>query len=127
MESKRQKQIGELVRRAISGIFQEEGRYIYGDTLVTVTQVMMSPDIGLAKIYLSIYNNENKQEVMLEIEEAMSRIKTSFAFRIKKFVRRIPNIHFYMDDTVDEMYRIDAMFNQLHIDNQMGDGREEEE
>ena len=70
MESIRQKQIAELIRRNFSTVLSEEGKYIYGQkVLVTVTTVKMSSDLQLAKIYLSIYNTENKQEPILELEE----------------------------------------------------------
>ena len=76
MESIRQKQIAELIRRNFSTVLSEEGKYIYGQkVLVTVTTVKMSSDLQLAKIYLSIYNTENKQEPILELEEQYHRLK----------------------------------------------------
>ena len=70
METIKQQQTGELVKRNFSQILQQEGSYIYGSTiLVTVTQVKMTPDLGLAKIYLSIFNTEHKQEPLLLLEE----------------------------------------------------------
>ena len=56
MESKRQKQVAELIKRNFGTLLQQEGAYIYGsEALVTVTSVKMSPDMSLAKIYLSVY------------------------------------------------------------------------
>ena len=70
METKRQRQVAELVKRNFSIVLQEIGVYIYGSQpLVTVTEVKMSSDLGLAKIYLSIWNTENKQAVLLLLEE----------------------------------------------------------
>ena len=127
MESKKQKQIAELVRRNMGIILQEEGSYIYGDVLVTVTNVVVSPDMGQAKVYISAYNTENKQAVLLELQENYSRLRQALAYRIRKLVRRIPEIHFYLDDTLDEMYRLNSIFDQLEKENQMGTHREEEE
>lgn len=102
-------------------VLQQEGSYLYGpEPLVTVTGVKVSPDFGLAKIYLSIYNTENKQAVILQMEEEIVRLRQSLAHRIRKHVRRIPDIAFYIDDTLDEMYRVDALFNRLRKENQMG-------
>ena len=68
METKRQMQAAELVKRNFSLVLQQEGSYIYGvEPLVTVTGVKMSPDLGQAKIYLSVFNTENKQAVFLEM------------------------------------------------------------
>jgi ribosome-binding factor A len=103
-------------------VLQDEGSYIYGATpLVTVTNVKVSSDLGQAKIYLSVYNTENKQEVLLEMAEEKQRLKQSLGQRLRKLVRRIPDVDFYLDDTLDEMYRIDAMFGRLRADNQMGE------
>lgn len=121
METVKQRQIAELVKRNFSMVLQQEGSYIYGnEALVTVTNVKMTPDLGLAKIYLSIYNTENKQEVMLELEECMARLKQSLTHRIRKQMRRVPDIAFYMDDTLDEMYRLKDLFDRLHEEKQMG-------
>ena len=128
METKRQKQIGELVKRNFSMVLQQEGSYIYGsEVMVTVTNVKMTPDLNLAKIYLSIFNTENKQAVILEMEEHSSRLHQGLATRIRRHVRRIPEIHFFIDDTLDEMYRLNDLFNRLHQEDQMGNPEEEAE
>lgn len=125
METKRQLQIAELVKRHISMVLMAEGSYIYGSSvLVTVTSVKMTPDFSLAKIYLSVYNTDNKQEVMLLLEQEMSRLQQALYQRLKKHMRRMPEVAFYLDDTIDEMYRIDDMFNQLYKANQMGTDNE---
>ncbi len=127
-ETKRQKQVGELVKRHFSIVLQQEGGYIYGhEPLVTVTGVIMSADLGLAKIYLSIYNTENKQAVILEMEAAYQKLRQSLAHRLKKHVRRIPDIAFYIDETIDEMYRVEDLFQKLYEEKQMGDEPAEEE
>ncbi len=127
METIKQKQIGELVKRHFSLVLQEEGGYVYGPApLVTVTTVKVSPDLGQAKIYLSVYNTENKQAVILEMEEEKIRLKQSLASRLRKQVRRIPDIQFFLDDTLDEMFRLRDLFQRLHEDNQMGSDSEEE-
>ena len=121
METKRQRQVAEMVRRNFSIVLQEEGSYLYGqEPLVTVTGVKLTPDFGLAKIYLSIYNTENKQAVILLMNEEIVKLRQSLAYRIRKHVRRIPNIAFYIDETMDEMYRVDALFNRLRQEKQMG-------
>jgi len=127
METKRQKQVAEVVKRNIGIVLQQEGSYIYGSsTLVTVTSVKMSPDFNLAKIYLSVYNRENKEAVIDEIDANIHRLRQSLAHRIKKHVRRIPEIQFYIDETLDEMYRLDNLFKDLEKNNQMGQSSEEE-
>ena len=122
MASIRQQQTAEMIKRNFGLVLQAEGSYIYGNEgLVTVTNVKISPDFGLANIYLSVYNTENKQAVILEMEEQHGRLKQALGNRIKKHIRRIPEIAFYLDDTLDEMYRLKGLFDRLHEDDQMGD------
>ena len=120
-ESKRQLQVAEIIRRNFGTVLQQEGSYIYGsEILVTVTSVKLTPDFSQAKIYLSIYNTENKQAVILQLEEEYHRLKQALSTRIRKHVRRIPEFQVFLDDTLDEMYRLNALFNKLDKDKQMG-------
>ena len=120
-ESKRQLQVSEIIKRNFGIVLQQEGNYIYGsEVLVTVTSVKITPDFSQAKIYLSVYNTENKQAVILQLEEEYHRLKQTLASRIKKHVRRIPEFQVYLDDTLDEMYRLNSLFNRLDKDKQMG-------
>lgn len=125
MESIRQKQIGELIKRNFSLLLQQEGRYIYGsEALVTVTNVRMSPDLGIAKVYLSVFNHQSKQEVILEMEDQTTHLRQALGSRIRRQIRRIPELHFYLDDTLDEMYRLNALFDRLEEEKQMGEEEE---
>lgn len=117
MESKRQKQVGEVVRRNFSMVLQNEGGYIYGnEPMVTVTSVRLSPDMGIAKIYLSVYNVEDKQSVVLQMEASNQKLRQALAHRVKRHMRRVPELNFFLDDTLDEMYRLNGLFNQLDKD-----------
>ena len=121
MASIRQKQVGELIRRTFSTILMQEGRFIYGsEALVTVTNVMVSPDMGQAKIYLSIYNTDDKANIILEMEENSSRLRHSLGNALGKTLRRIPSLEFFLDDTVDEMYRVERLLDE-YVANQKKD------
>lgn len=126
MESKRQKQVAELVKRNFSMVMQEEAPNICGHSVfITVTNVRMSPDMGLARIYLSVFNTDNKQEPLLMLNEELPTLRSKLGQRIKKQVRVIPEIALYDDDTVDEMYRIDEMMKKLEDEGQFGNPDEE--
>lgn len=113
-ESIRQKQIGELLRRYFGMLLSEEGSLIYGrDKLVTVTQVKMTPDLLVAKIYISVYGTENKQEVILELEDNYPRLRQALGSKVGKNMRRVPDLEFFLDDTMDEMYRVDSLLNRV--------------
>ena len=108
----------------MSEVLGQEGRYLFDDALVTVTKVKMSPDLGLAKIYVSVYNTDNKQEVVLGLEGEKVRLRQALAYRLRKHMRRIPDVDFYLDDTLDEMYRLNALFDKMHQEGQMGSEEE---
>ncbi len=117
MGSRRQMQVAEMIKRHFSIVLQQEGHYIYDtDVLVSVTNVVMSPDLGLAKIYVSIFNTENKTAVMQLINESKHRLKNQLTQRVRKHVRRIPDIDIYIDDTLDEMYKLNQLFDGINTD-----------
>ena len=113
MESKRQRQVAELIKRNFSNVLMEEGMYIYGDAMVSVTNVKMSPDLRHAKIYISIFNADDKNEVYQQILDNTPKLKQELVKKIRNHVRRIPDIKIFRDDLLDEMYRIDDMLNNL--------------
>jgi len=121
MESIRQRQTAEVIRRHMGTVFQKEGSYIYGRAFVTVTKVYVSPDISISKIYLSVYNTEDKKGVLEKVNANVHVLKKNLAYRIKKHVRRVPEITFYIDDLVDEMYKVDSLLNNLRERGQMGE------
>lgn len=114
MQSKRQSQIGEMIKRNFSLVLQEEGSYIYKNALVTVTQVSMSPDLSYAKIYLSVYNRDDKEKVIQEMDQEKTRLRRNLGKRIRRQIRRIPEIDFFLDDTLDEMYRLNGLFDEIN-------------
>ena len=124
METKRQKQINELLRRQFSMVLMEEGTYIFEKALVTITKMVVSPDLQSAKVYLSIFNAENKQEVMLGLQENNQRLRFALANKIGKQLRRIPELQFYLDESLDEFFRMEKVFSDLRANNQMGSEEE---
>ena len=113
MESKRQLQVCEMIKRNFAPVFQEHGTYIYNTAFVTVTSVKVTPDLAQAKVYLSIFNAEDKDDVLHRINNHTHVLKQALAARIKNQIRRIPQIHFYFDETIDEMFKVDALFKDI--------------
>ena len=118
MESVRQRQVNELVKRHFSQVLIEQGRSIYGEAMVSVTNVKVSPDLSQARIYLSIFNSENKDEVIQMINMHHHHLKQALAHRIRNHVRRMPRIEFFLDELVDEIYKVEALFDNIDIKNE---------
>ncbi len=124
METKRQKQINELLRRQFSMVLIDEGSYIYDRAMVTVTRCVVSPDLQSAKVYLSVFNTENKLEVMAAMDENIHQLRHALASKVGKQLRKIPELKFFLDETLDEFFRMDQILNKLRADNQMGSEEE---
>jgi ribosome-binding factor A len=120
MESKRQKQISELIRRQFSSVLMEEGAYIFDKAMVTVIRVTISPDLLNARVYLSIFNTENKPAVLLAMEENAMRLRHALANKVGKQLRRMPDLHFFPDESLDEFFKMDQLLKKLRSENQMG-------
>lgn len=120
METKRQKQINELIRRQFSMVLQDEGTYIFDRAMVTVTNVVVSPDLQSAKIYLSVFNTENKLEVMQAMDDNTFRLRHALAGKVGKQLRKVPELKFYLDETLDEFFKMDQLLSKLRAENQMG-------
>ncbi len=110
----RQEQVSELVRRNMGTVLQNEGSYIYGiQAFVTVTEVQTTSDLGICRVYLSIFGTEDKQAVILKLQDEYGRVRQALGNRVKNQLRRVPELQFYLDDTLDEMYRLREVFEEL--------------
>ncbi|MCC6690439.1 MAG: 30S ribosome-binding factor RbfA [Bacteroidia bacterium] len=109
MESMRQLKVARLVQKEIADIFLREGKNYFGNALITVTGVRISPDLSFAKIYLSLFGVKNRETLLTLIKEYQPDIRKNLGNRIKKQVRIIPEINFYIDDTMDYAERINEL------------------
>ena len=109
MDSTRQLKVSRLVQKELGEIFQIETRLLFGNALITVTQVRISPDLGVARIYVSLFNVPDKQALLKSIQEHTKDSRMKLSTRIKKQVRIIPNLVFFLDDSVDYAMRIEEL------------------
>jgi len=126
MESKRQLKYAKLIQKELGDIFQKEAKHLVGNTLVTITRVMMSPDLGFAKAYLSFLLAEPKSVFDL-INEHKKDIRHALAKRIGKSVRIIPELAFFPDDSATYAQYMDKVISDLHIPPAPEEEEEEEE
>lgn len=112
-ENKRQKQIGGLIQEEISNIFQRLGLNMMDGGMVSVSSVKITPDLLEARIYLSIFNVPDAKTAMKKIEERAWEIKKELASRVKQQLRRIPELKFFLDDTLDHVFKMEELFNKI--------------
>ncbi|MFL0205228.1 30S ribosome-binding factor RbfA [Aquirufa sp. 2-AUSEE-184A6] len=115
MDTKRQQKFGRQIQKDLSDIFQKEFKEIFGKGMVTVTEVKISPDLSVARCYLSFLLIDDREAVMDELEIRNKAIRNALANRIRKQVRIIPNLVFFLDDTAEYAAKIEALFEGLVI------------
>jgi ribosome-binding factor A len=114
MESKRQQKFAGVIQEDLAAIFQREGMSFLPNTLVTITKVRVTPDLALARIFLSFFNNANTHTALQTIKLHASEIRYKLGARIKDQVRIIPQLEFFIDDTSDYVDRMDKIFDKIH-------------
>lgn len=114
-ESKRQLKFAKLIRQEVSEILQRDFIGRTSGTLVTVSDVSMSPDLGLAKIYFSIFPVAQSEKVMEMLHAEKSKVRGALGRRIGKEVRIIPELAFFDDRTAEEASKMDQLLDSLEI------------
>lgn len=113
--SKRQQQFSKLIQKEVSRILQQDYSGNFLGKLVTVTDVEMSPDLGLARLYISIFPVNAATESLEFINSVKSRIRGSLGKAIGKDVRVIPELAFFNDSTAETASRMDSILGSLEI------------
>ncbi|RVU26930.1 30S ribosome-binding factor RbfA [Sandaracinomonas limnophila] len=115
MESKRQQKFGRQLQKDLSDIFQKSLKDVIGNGMVTITDVKVSPDLSVARCYLSFLLVENPQEMVNTINDKQKMLRNELANKIRHQVRIIPHLSFFIDDTAEYAAKIDSLFEGLVI------------
>jgi ribosome-binding factor A len=115
MDSKRQQKFARLIQKELGEIFQRDTKSLFGTVWITVTQVRVSPDLGVAKVFLSFLMTDNKEQSLTDVNEKNKVIRQALANKIRHQVRVIPELIFYLDDTAEYAAKMDALISGLHI------------
>ena len=111
METTRQNKIARLIQKDLSNIFQAQTRQTR-NLLVSVSVVRISPDLSVAKAYLSIFPSERAQEVLNNLADHPSDIRYELGKLERHQLRIIPELKFFLDDSLDYVDNIDKLLNQ---------------
>lgn len=115
MESKRQQKFARLIQKDLGDLFQRDARNQFDGAFITVTDVKVSPDLGIARAYLSFMLVKDKQATLDQIRDKTKYLRQLLANRIRHQVRVIPELQFYLDDTADYAAKMDALFSGIVI------------
>ena len=120
-EGKRQKQIAGLLNVELSDIFQRLGLNMVDGGMVSISSVKITPDLLEARVYLSLFQVKDNAAALKKIEDRAWEIKKELAARVKQQLRRIPEIRYYLDDTLDHAFKMEELFKKI---NTQGDDSE---
>lgn len=112
-EGKRQKQIGGLIQEQLNQIFQRLGLNMIDGGLVSISSVKITPDLLEARVYLSFFQVGDPQASLHKIEERAKEIKKELGSRVRQQLRRIPEIKYFRDDTLDHVFKMEELFKQI--------------
>jgi ribosome-binding factor A len=109
MDSTRQQKYNRLFQKEMGEIFQKEGYNFFGKAFVTVTGVRVSPDLGVAKIYLSIFGVKDSQATIDQIQSHYKEIRHLLGNSIRHQARIVPELRFFLDDSLDQVDKIEKL------------------
>lgn len=115
-EGKRQKQIGGLINEEMNSIFQRLGLNMINGGMVSIVSVKITPDLLEARIYISLFQVGDAKAAMKKIEDRSWEIKKELTARIAKQLRRMPELRFFLDDTLDYVYKMEDVFKKISED-----------
>ena len=120
-EGKRQKQVAGLLHEYISDIFQRLGLNMLNGGMVSVSNVKITPDLLEARIYLSFFQVNDIEAALKKIDDRAWEIKKELVTRVKHQLRRIPEMRYFIDDTLDNVFKMEALFKKINDEKKNSD------
>ena len=120
MDSTRQLKFSKLIQKEMGDIFQKEGKNYFGKSFITVTAVKVTPDLSIARVYMSTFH-EKGEDVLLKLETHKREIRRKLGERIRNQARVIPELEFFIDDSLDYAEKIDKLMKGLVIPKEDGE------
>ncbi|WP_353134264.1 30S ribosome-binding factor RbfA [Pseudopedobacter sp.] len=114
MESKRQQKFARVIQKDLGEYFQREANSLIPNSMITVTKVRATPDLGLVKVFLSFFNVSDTAEAIKSIKARSSEIRYLLGKKIKDQVKSIPQLDFFIDDTNEYVDKMDKLFDEIN-------------
>jgi ribosome-binding factor A len=109
VESTRQKKVSRLIQKEIADIFLRKGSEFAPGKMVSITKVRVSPDLSFAKIYISIFPSSNQNDILRSVQDHSATIRFELGLKVKTQLRIVPDIVFYIDDSLDYIDKINKL------------------
>ena len=111
----RQQKFSRLIQKELSDVFQRDKRGILENAFITITEVRMSPDLSIAKVYISMMLAKDKQGILDKINLRKKEIRKALGDKIAKQVRIIPELIFFIDQVEENAQKMDELIDNLRI------------
>jgi ribosome-binding factor A len=109
----RQEKFGKVIQKELADIFQANRSEMFNNAFITISKVEVSPDLGYAKVFVSLLNSKNPTEMMNILEFQKKAIRHELALKIRKQVRVIPELNFILDDSLDYVFHMEKVFQEI--------------
>lgn len=115
METTRQAKISRLIQKELSEIFRLQTAKTHG-VIISVSAVRVSPDLSVAKAYLSVFPSDKSKEILDNVNKSAKTIRYELAQRVRYQLRKTPELSFFLDDSLDYLENIDTLLAKDHAD-----------
>jgi ribosome-binding factor A len=113
-ESKRQKQVASVILEEMNDIFLRMGLNMADGGMVSISKVKVTPDLLEVRIYLSMFQVADAKALIAKIEGRTGEIKRLLGLRVKQQLRRMPELKFFLDDTLDYVFKMEELFKKIN-------------
>ena len=116
-EGKRQKQVAAVINKELNDIFLRMALNMSNGGMISISSVKITPDLFEARVYLSFFQVKDKEAALAKIKDRYKEIRRELGTRVRHQLRSIPELTFYIDDTLDYDFKIEELLNKVKTDN----------
>ncbi len=117
-ETKRQKQVAGLINEELNDICRRMNLLMMDGGMISISAVKITPDLFEARVYLSMFKIKDTQAVLLKFEEKNKEIRKELGSRVRHQLRSVPELKFYIDDTLDYAFKMEELFDKIKKDDE---------
>jgi len=111
-ETQRKKKINRQLQRDLGEMLQQDGSAIHPGVMFTVTQVRVTADLSIARVYLSLFPADDPEAIVAKVNDAAGELRYNLGKRVRHQLRKVPELHFYLDDSLDYIEKIEDKLNE---------------
>ena len=117
-EGKRQKQVATVINHELNDIFLRMGLNVINGGMISISSVKITPDLFEARVYLSFFQVKDNEAALTKIKERYKEIRKELGTRVRHQLRSIPQLSFYMDDTLDYVFKMEELLKKVKTDDE---------